>query len=61
MQPTVVTAGIAALDPAVGDRVMALVAAAEARQVAEADQAVDHALALVPRPLRGLVRKALLG
>lgn len=61
MQPMAVPDGITALDPAVADRVMALVTAAEQRQVAEADHAVDHALAIVPRPLRGLVRKSLLG
>lgn len=61
MQQPALPPGIMALDPSVGDRVLALVAAAEERQVAEADHAVDHALAIVPRPLRGVVRKVLLG
>jgi len=49
------------LGPEVAARVTALVEAAEERQSREAEQAVEQALAIVPKPLRGLVRKVLLG
>ncbi|WP_354697717.1 hypothetical protein DSM112329_03356 [Paraconexibacter sp. AEG42_29] len=54
-------AGITALGPDTVARVRALVAAAEQRQAEEADAALDTALGIVPRPLRGVVRKVLLG
>lgn len=54
-------AGITDLGPEITERVQALVADAERRQVAEADAAMEHALQIVPRPLRGIVRKVLLG
>jgi hypothetical protein len=53
--------GIRDLGPDVAARVSTLVQAAEERQVREGEQAVEEALAIVPRPLRGLVRKVLLG
>jgi hypothetical protein len=49
------------VDPDAAARLEALVRAAEARQEAEAAAAADEALRLVPRPVRGLVRKVLLG
>jgi hypothetical protein len=61
MNPPQIPAGITALGPDVTARVQALVADAETRQVAEADAALDSALRIVPRPLRGVVRKVLLG
>ncbi len=60
MEP-VVPAGIESLGPEVSRRVVALVTAAEDRQAVEAEQALDQALAIVPKPVRGLVRKVLLG
>lgn len=60
MEP-VVPAGIESLGPEVSLRVVALVTAAEDRQAVEAEQALDQALAIVPKPVRGLVRKVLLG
>ena len=53
--------GIRALGPEATARITALVAAAEERQAAEADAALDTALKIVPRPVRGIVRKVLLG
>ncbi len=57
----VLPAGIAALGPEANARVQQLVRAAERRQVQEAARALDEALGLVPRPLRGVVRKVLVG
>lgn len=54
-------AGIAALGPDVAGRVQALVRAAEERQAREAQDALGTALKVVPRPLRGVVRKVLTG
>lgn len=52
---------ILALGPDTVATVEAMVAAAEERQLAEADAALDTALKIVPRPARGIVRKVLLG
>ena len=54
-------AGITALGPEVSARVQQLVRDAERRQTQEADRALDKALGIVPRPLRGVVRKVLVG
>ncbi len=54
-------AGITALGPDVTARVQQLVRDAERRQVQEADRALDKALGLVPRLLRPLVKKVLVG
>lgn len=52
---------IAALGPGVVAEVGRLVAESERRQAREAAEALDVALGIVPRPLRGVVRKVLLG
>ncbi len=52
---------IVAQGPEVEAAVRALVADAEAREDREVDAALDSALGIVPRPLRGVVRKVLLG
>ena len=54
-------AGITALGPEITARVEALVRDAEQRQAEEAEHALDRAMRIVPRPLRGIVRKVLLG
>ncbi len=51
--------GIAGLAPDAADRVQALVEQARARQLRELGEALDHTMRLVPRPLRGVVRKVL--
>jgi hypothetical protein len=45
------------LGPDVEQRIGELVREAEQRQAEELRRALDHTLRLVPRPLRGLVRK----
>jgi hypothetical protein len=60
-EPLAVPEGIAALGPDVPARVQSLVRDAEARQERELAEALDTSLRIVPRPLRGLVRKVLLG
>lgn len=55
--PIKVPPGIVALGPDVEERLDGLVAAARARQAAELERALDDTLRIVPRPLRGLVRK----
>jgi hypothetical protein len=54
-------ASVAALDPAVRDRLADIVAAAKARQAADLAQAFDATLKHVPFPARKLVKKVLLG
>jgi hypothetical protein len=54
-------AGITALGPDVADRVRELVAAAERRQDAEVEAALQDGLRTIPRPLRGVARKVLVG
>lgn len=56
-----VPAGIQALGPEAVARVQRLVREAEARQEAEAAAALDTALDIVPWPVRGVVRKVLIG
>jgi len=56
-----VPAGIARLGPDVAPRVDELVAQAERRQDRELEEALTKTLRIVPGPLRGLVRKVLLG
>lgn len=51
--------GIAALAPDAEDRVQALVLEARRQQLRELAQALDHAMRVIPRPLRGGVRKVL--
>lgn len=53
--------GIRALGPEAVERLQTLLAQAEQRQAEEADAALDTALGIVPRPLRGVVRKVLVG
>jgi hypothetical protein len=45
------------LGPDAEARIAELVRAAEARQTQELRRALDHTLRIVPRPLRGIVRK----
>ncbi len=59
--PLDIPEGIRALGPEATARVQALVLAAEQAQEAEAAEALDKALRAVPRPLRGVVKKVLLG
>lgn len=61
MTSTKIPLGITALGPEVTLRVEALVAAAERQQDADADVAIDAALRIVPRPMRGVVRRVLIG
>jgi hypothetical protein len=61
MKTAQIPEGVRALGPEVTARVQRLVADAEIRQEAEADAALDKALAIVPRPLRGVVRRVLIG
>lgn len=49
--------GIAALGPEAQERLRALVADARRRQTQELGQALEQTLRIVPRPLRGAVRK----
>jgi hypothetical protein len=49
--------GIAALGADVEDRIAALVRDARVEQGRELARALDDALRIVPRPLRGIVRK----
>ena len=49
--------GIAALGPDARQRVDALVASAQERQAQELRSALEQTLRIVPKPLRGLVRK----
>lgn len=51
--------GVATLAPDVQERLAGLVDAARARQSRELKRALDDTLRIVPRPLRGLVRKVL--
>lgn len=51
--------GIAALGPEVAQRVETLVADAAARQEQEFAEALATALRIVPRPLRGAVRRVM--
>lgn len=53
--------GVRALGPEVTARVERLVADAEVRQEAEAEVALDKALSIVPWPLRGVVKRVLIG
>lgn len=55
--PIEVPPGIAALGPEAEQRLQGLVDAARERQSAELRRALDDTLRIVPRPLRGLVRK----
>lgn len=56
-----VTDGVAALPEETLDRLADQIVAARSRQSAMLDQAVRQALCGVPLPVRGIVRKALLG
>jgi len=60
-EPLVLPAGIRALGPEAEAAVQRLVEDAERRQEHEAAQALEHSLRIVPRPLRGVVRRVLLG
>ena len=53
----VVPKGIASLGPDVEERIAALVSEARAEQSRELARALDDTLRIVPRPLRGVVRK----
>ncbi|MEV4420893.1 hypothetical protein AB0L40_13070 [Patulibacter sp. NPDC049589] len=53
--------GIVALGPDACSAVEALVLAAERRQEAEVQAALEHGLRVVPRPLRGITRRVLVG
>jgi hypothetical protein len=53
--------GLAALGPDVEAKLRRLVADAERRDDRELVEALDSAMKLVPRPLRGVARKVLLG
>ncbi len=53
--------GIQALGPEAVARLQTLVEQAERRQADEAEAALQTALQLVPWPVRGVVRKVLLG
>jgi hypothetical protein len=50
-------AALADVDPAVVRRLADAVTAEQQRQAEAADRAVDEALRVVPRPLRGVVRR----
>lgn len=52
-------ASLSDLDPALVSRLADAVAAESHRQATALTDAVDHALRLVPRPLRGIVRKVI--
>jgi hypothetical protein len=53
--------GIAALGPEARDAVAALIAGAERAQAAELETALQEGLRAVPRPLRGIARRVLVG
>lgn len=53
--------GIVALGPDAEATVAALVVAAERRQAAEVETALVEGLRVIPRPLRGVARKVLVG
>lgn len=59
--PLELPAGIAAMGPEAREAVAAMVAAAERRQAQEVEAALHEGLRVVPRPLRGLARKVLVG
>lgn len=59
--PFVPPPGITELGPEVAARVAELVAAAERGQDAEVEVALQEGLRAVPRPLRGIARKVLVG
>lgn len=54
-----VPAAIRELGPEAVARLEALVSAAEREQVAESERSLETALRIVPRPLRGVVKKVL--
>ena len=56
-----IPAGIQALGPDAVERLQALLVRAEQQQAAEAEAALQTALKIVPRPVRGIVRKVLIG
>ena len=56
-KPVALPPGVAALGDDVEERVLGMVEAARAQQAAELRRALDDTLRIVPRPLRGLVRK----
>lgn len=58
-EPFLVPAEIGALGPEAATRLRELVAAAEERQEREAAESLETALRIVPRPLRGVVKKVL--
>lgn len=60
-QPFVPPPGIAALGPEASATVQRLVADAERRQSDEVGAALADGLRVVPRPLRGIARKVLVG
>jgi hypothetical protein len=51
--------GITALGPDAQERVRGLVADAQARQQQELRDALEETLRIVPKPLRGIVRRVL--
>jgi hypothetical protein len=53
--------GIAALGPEAREAVAAMVTAAERRQAREVEAALHEGLRVLPRPLRGIARKVLVG
>ncbi|UTI66774.1 hypothetical protein NBH00_11330 [Paraconexibacter antarcticus] len=61
MDPIDLPSGIRALGPDAVARLQTLVGQAEQRQADEAEAALQTALQLVPWPVRGIVRKVLLG
>ncbi len=60
-EPFTVPTAIQELGPEATERLEALVAAVEQRQVAEQERSLETALKIVPRPLRGVVKKVLVG
>ncbi len=58
-RPFVVPEAIRELGPEAVERLETLVAAAELAQVRESERSLEATLRIVPRPLRGLVRKVL--
>lgn len=59
--PLELPAGIVALGPDAAAAVAALVVDAERRQAAEVEAALVEGLRVIPRPLRGIARKVLVG